>query len=100
MTAVKLTPRQMVAQARVDEMLDTARQVKGFGFAEVTNAVLQSRRAMMIFGGNRTAEARLEMAKCLMSAVAGLAVAHKIGPALFAEAIRHGRVIFRESLRR
>lgn len=103
MTAVKLTPRQMIAQARVDEMLDTARRVKGFGFAEVANAVLQSRRAMMIYdftGGKvATYEDRKHMAKSLMAAVAGVARLYSLGPGQFAEAIRHGRVMFRESIR-
>lgn len=103
MTPVKLTPRQMVAQARIDEMLDTARRVKGFGFAEVTNAVVNSRRAMIAYdlrgGRSATPESRAHMARCLMAAVAGLARAYDLGPGLFAEAIRHGRVIFRESVR-
>lgn len=100
---VKLTPRQMVSNARVEEMLDTARQVKGFGFAEVANAVVNSRRAMMLFdfSGGRTAgpEARLRMARCLMSVVRGTADAHQLAPGQFAEAILHGNVIFRESIR-
>ena len=83
--------------------LDTARRVKGLGFAEVADAVRQARSAMVLFdlsrGQSATREERTSLARSLTTSIGSIASAYKLDPGLFAEAIRHGHVIFRESLR-
>lgn len=85
--------------ARMTEMIETARAVRGDGWAAVVWATVHVRVAMHAFD-NALQEDRLVAARQLMNGVRQLAADLKLAPGELAEALRHARVVYREGFER
>jgi hypothetical protein len=99
-----LTPSQSQGHARLTDMLETVRLVKGDAFHAVTFAAVQARMAMEMWdqagGRQATNGQRLQVAQKLMETVRSLAQALALPPGQLAEALRHARAMYREGFQR
>lgn len=101
--SVRLTPRQSQCRARLADMLETVRRVKGDAFHAVAYSAVQARLAMAMFDRSEyraSFERRSQVAAELMRGVRELSTTLSLPPGQLAEALRHARTMYREGFER